>query len=97
VDAREHVGGELHVTDREVLVDCDRVEVLLGECLEVLVVVVGSEDRLLAVTPRSDSSATIRPSSPPSISERRIWSSQTLTPASVSASSRGFTSVAVLI
>src|SRR5207244_10668422 len=42
-------------------------------------------------------SKTSRSSSPLSIKERRIWSSHTLTPASVSRFSRGLTSVAVLM
>ena len=42
------------------------------------------------VTPRSESSSTIRASSPLSIIPRRIWSSQTLVPAAVSAASRSF-------
>src|SRR5947207_11835850 len=51
----------------------------------------------LAVTPRSESSRTIRSSSPESIRLRRIWSSQMLTPASVRAASRSFTPCATLI
>ena len=42
------------------------------------------------VTPRSESSSTMRASSPLSIMPRRIWSSQTLVPAAVSAASRSF-------
>src|SRR5680860_1058327 len=44
----------------------------------------------LEVTPRSESSSTSRCSSPDSIRLRRIWSSQTAVPASVSAASRSF-------
>src|SRR5829696_7016009 len=49
----------------------------------------------LEVTPRSESSSTSRCSSPDSIMPRRIWSSQTLTPASVSAARRSFTPAAI--
>src|SRR3954447_23131834 len=45
----------------------------------------------LEVTPRSESSRTSRWSSPHSIRPRRIWSSQTLVPASVSAARRSLT------
>src|SRR5215208_6471340 len=45
----------------------------------------------LEVTPRSESSAISRWSSPHSIRPRRIWSSQTLVPASVRAASRSLT------
>src|SRR3954470_6554472 len=45
----------------------------------------------LEVTPRSESSSTSRWSSPDSIRPRRIWSSQTLVPASVSARRRSLT------
>ena len=50
----------------------------------------------LDVTPRSESSATMRSSSPSSIIPRRIWSSQTLVPAAVSAASRSFTDVTLM-
>src|SRR5919198_41428 len=46
------------------------------------------------VTPRSESSSTSRFSSPDSIMPRRIWSSQTLVPASVRVASRSLTPVA---
>src|SRR3954452_18996082 len=49
------------------------------------------------VTPRSESSRIRRSSSPDSIIPRRIWSSQTLVPASVRAARRSFTSVAASI
>src|SRR3954447_14301325 len=45
----------------------------------------------LEVTPRRESSATSRCSSPHSISPRRIWSSQTLVPAAVRAARRSLT------
>src|SRR3954465_3126453 len=51
----------------------------------------------LEVTPRRESSRTRRSSSPDSIIPRRIWSSQTLVPASVRAASRSFTWVAASI
>ena len=51
----------------------------------------------LEVTPRSEHSSISRWSSPPSISPRRIWSSHTLTPASVSAASRGLTCASTLM
>src|SRR5215208_101984 len=43
------------------------------------------------VTPRSESSSTMRCSSPESIVDLRIWSSQTLVPAEVSAARRSLT------
>src|ERR687893_1287392 len=51
----------------------------------------------LDVTPRSESPRTSRSSSPLSIRLRRIWSSQTLVPAAVSAASRWFTPAPTLI
>src|SRR5918912_896187 len=45
------------------------------------------------VTPRRQSSSIRRPSSPHSISPRRIWSSHTLVPAAVRAASRSLTAV----
>ena len=49
------------------------------------------------MTPRSESSATIRSSSPSSIIPRRIWSSHTLVPAAVKAASRSFTDVTLIL
>src|SRR5680860_551620 len=55
----------------------------------------------LEVTPRRESSSTSRWSSPDSIRLRRIWSSHTAVPASVSAASRSFcwevTAISVLL
>ena len=51
----------------------------------------------LEVTPRSESSAIMRASSPSSISERRKRSSQGLVPASTSARRFGFTFVASVV
>ncbi len=48
------------------------------------------------VSPRSEHSSRSRASSPDSISERRIWSSQTLTPAAVSFASRSFCAVVAI-
>ncbi len=43
----EHVGGELHVADRDVLVDRHRIQVLPGKLPQIVVVVIRPEDRLL--------------------------------------------------
>src|SRR5438270_6645062 len=51
----------------------------------------------LEVTPRREYSSIRRWSSPLSIIPRRIWSSQTLVPAAVSAASRSFTPTVTLI
>ena len=45
----------------------------------------------LEVSPRRLSSSIILRSSPPCVSERRIWSSHGLVPAAVSAARRGLT------
>src|SRR2546423_3318988 len=51
----------------------------------------------LEVTPRREYSSIRRWSSPLSIIPRRIWSSQTLVPAAVSAANRSFTPTVTLI
>ena len=46
-DGAQHVAGELHVEDRELVVDLARAQALLRELGHLLVVVGGAEDRLL--------------------------------------------------
>ena len=47
VYTREHVGRELHVADRDVLVDRYRIQVLPGKLPQIVVVVIRPQDRLL--------------------------------------------------
>ena len=96
VDDAQHVAGVLDVADRELLVDPAVVLARARELGELLVVVVGAEDRRLKivgleVTPRSESSSTSRCSSPVLMRARLIWSSQMLVPAAVRAARRSLT------
>jgi hypothetical protein len=88
VDVAQDVARLLDVGDDELLVDRPRRASRARELDELVVVVLGAEDRRLKmvgleVTPRSESSSMRRRSSPLSISQRRISSSQMLVPAAV--------------
>ncbi len=102
-DRAQHVARQLDVVDRDVVVDLDARPVPSpASSRDLLVVVVGAEDRLLEDRRvRGDAAQRVLAHQALELAAlirlRRIWSSQTLVPAAVSAARRSLTCAATLM